>query len=387
MSRSALQYRPYRFEVVFLLWIIPFAGLLAMAASGQVATPNSQPEAHRLNAFQFLGTHNSYHLAPHPKLLAWIATAGSSVANSIDYTHAPLVTQLSEYGVRQLELDLYADPKGGLYSEPVGRKLIGEKSDDPRLEYDFAVEMSKPGTKILHSPGFDFASNAPSLNWALQRVVAWSISHPDHAPILILLEFKETAIGPAAVQPLAFDAKMLENVEQEIRRAVPQERILTPDAVRGDRAHLRDAVREHGWPTLESARGKLIFAMDNTDRVREVYLDLYPGLQGALMFASVDEDHPAAAWIKLNDPIGDFDRIVRCVQQGMMVRTRADADTIQARSGDTTRRERALASGAHWISTDYPVPDPRWSEYRFQWPDGRDLRENPITHSDRGSSR
>jgi hypothetical protein len=196
---------------------------------------------------------------------------------------------------------------------------------------------------------------------------------------LILLEFKESAVGPVGVQPLAFDATMLESVEQEIRSEVPAERMLTPDAVRGDRSHLRDAVRENGWPALESSRGKLIFAMDNTDRVRDVYLERYPGLHGAILFASVDEDHPAAAWIKLNDPIGDFDRIVRCVQQGIMVRTRADADTLQARTGDTTRRDRALASGAHWISTDYPVPDPRWSDYQFRWPDGRDFRENPIS--------
>ena len=39
-----------------------------------------------------------------------------------------------------------------------------------------------------------------------------------------------------------------------------------------------------------------------------------------------------------------------------IVRTRADADTREARAGDTRRRDRAIASGAQLISTDYYLP-------------------------------
>jgi hypothetical protein len=41
-----------------------------------------------------------------------------------------------------------------------------------------------------------------------------------------------------------------------------------------------------------------------------------------------------------------------------MVRTRADADTIEARRGDYSRWQAALASCAHVISTDYYEEDP-----------------------------
>jgi len=60
------------------------------------------------------------------------------------------------------------------------------------------------------------------------------------------------------------------------------------------------------------------------------------------------------------------------------VRTRADADTEEARSGDTTRRDAALASGAHFVSTDYPVPDPRFTDYRVGIPGEGVARCNPV---------
>ena len=97
------------------------------------------------------------------------------------------------------------------------------------------------------------------------------------------------------------------------------------------------------------------------------------------MFVSVDPDHPAAGWMKLNDPVDDFQRIQDCVRRGFIVRTRADSDTNQARENDTIQRDRAIASGAQFISTDYPVPDSRWSDYRVQWPDRAVYRRNPLT--------
>ncbi|MFM9063999.1 MAG: Ca2+-dependent phosphoinositide-specific phospholipase C, partial [Pirellula sp.] len=61
------------------------------------------------------------------------------------------------------------------------------------------------------------------------------------------------------------------------------------------------------------------------------------------------------------------------------VRTRADSDTKQARKNDTNQRERAVESGAQFISTDYPTPDSRWSDYCVQWPDRAVYRRNPVT--------
>ena len=98
------------------------------------------------------------------------------------------------------------------------------------------------------------------------------------------------------------------------------------------------------------------------------------------MFASMDHpEHPAAAWFKINDPIRDFDRIQALARRGFLIRTRADAETRQARANDVAQRDRALASGAQFISTDYPESVRELSPYEVRLPGGAVARLNPVS--------
>ena len=82
---------------------------------------------------------------------------------------------------------------------------------------------------------------------------------------------------------------------------------------------------------------------------------------------------------KENSPdAGNGLRIPDLVRRGYVVRTRADGDTVQARANDTAQREIALASGAQWVSTDYEVPDLRFSDYQVRLPEGTVARCNPV---------
>jgi hypothetical protein len=93
----------------------------------------------------------------------------------------------------------------------------------------------------------------------------------------------------------------------------------------------------------------------------------------------VPETDPDAAVTIVNDPIRDADRIRELVEAGFIVRTRADADTVEARSGDTARREAALASGAQFVSTDYVWPDERFGTgYVVDLPGETAARCNPV---------
>jgi hypothetical protein len=124
----------------------------------------------------------------------------------------------------------------------------------------------------------------------------------------------------------------------------------------------------------------VFFCFDNENSARTDYLDGHPSLRGRVMFTSSAPPADAAGFVKLNDPIGDFARIQELVGQGYIVRTRADADTVQARSGDTTMRDAAITSGAQFVSTDYPVPDPRFGTgYFVAIPGGMPARCNPIS--------
>ena len=69
------------------------------------------------------------------------------------------------------------------------------------------------------------------------------------------------------------------------------------------------------------------------------------------------------------------------VLDGYVVRTRADSPVSSAQSGDTAQREAALASGAQWVSTDYPVPgraERLGTDYVARLPGGAPARCNPV---------
>jgi len=106
----------------------------------------------KLNDLQVIGTHNSYKRAIDPTDLALIRASSKKRANGLDYSHPPLTEQL-DAGARVLELDVYADPQGGLYADPLARR-INPKS----APYD-AAPMRRPGLKVLHVQDWDYRSN------------------------------------------------------------------------------------------------------------------------------------------------------------------------------------------------------------------------------------
>ena len=340
----------------------------------------------RLNQIQVIGTHNSYHVRGHDSLLALIAKVNPRAREELDYGHRPLPEQLERLGIRQIELDCYADPDGGRYAKPLGRERVIQAGLPPVPETDPTGLLRRPGIKVMHVPDIDFASSALTLVEALRQVRDWSVKHPRHVPVFILLELKEDSLGPGFTQPLPFDQAQLANLEKEILSVFPRKSILTPDDVRGRAATLPEALQHSGWPGLDSVRGRVMFGLDNEGAIRDRYLAGHPALEGRLVFVSVPPTNPAAAWMKRNDPEGDFAQIQELVRAGFLVRTRADSDTEQARTNDPQKRERALASGAQFVSTDYPEPDLRFSSYCVRLPGRVTVRSNPVNGpaNDRG---
>ena len=98
-----------------------------------------------------------------------------------------------------------------------------------------------------------------------------------------------------------------------------------------------------------------------------------------MLFVDSRPGDPEAAFAKLNDSVGDRKLIGQLVKQGFLVRTRADADTMEARTGDTTARDAALASGAQFVSTDYPELGPFGTDYIVELPGGGPARCNPVS--------
>ncbi|MFM7271723.1 MAG: Ca2+-dependent phosphoinositide-specific phospholipase C, partial [Actinomycetes bacterium] len=299
----------------------------------------------RLNQIQVIGSHNSYHLRGREPF--WSAFSGfvPDIARTLDYAHPPLANQFSDQAVRQIELDVATDPKGGRYATHRVLKVVNQptRSKDPNLY--------KPGLKVIHEPEIDWETTCSTLRICLTQVRRWSQAHPNHVPIAVLLELKEDPtpdpleLGFVSAQP--YTRKDLAELDATIRSEIPRSMLFTPDDLRGSAKTLPAAIRTHGWPTLAEARGKVLFLMDNEGSVRSLYLKGHENLAGRALFTSSKPGEPSAAFVKENDPMGlKGQRIRQLVRDGYVVRTRADADTEQARSGDTSMRDAALASGA-----------------------------------------
>ncbi len=345
-------------------------GLVGCAAEVPNCGGCDNAELH-LNDIVTVGTHNSYKQAIDPKIFAFLMSQLPKMAPTLDYSHTPLTGQLND-GARAIEIDVAYDPNGGLFSHPRAAAFLGVPLPD-----GYADTMSKPGFKVLHVQDVDFRSSCVTLHDCLAILKGWSRAHPNHVPILLTFNAKDDSL-PQQTQALKFDAAAFDALDAEIRSVLGPNDLITPDDVQGTYPTLREAVLQHGWPTLATSRGKFILALDEEGEKIALYRGNRKSLEGRVMFVNAPEDSPAAAYLTLNEALTDTAHITKDVTMGFLVRTRADADTVEARSNDTRRRDAALASGAQYISTDYMQADMRFSAYTARMPQDVIATCNPV---------
>ena len=295
-----------------------------------------------LNQIQVIGTHNSYHLRPSDVMLETAASVTNEAA-SMNYSHDPLDVQLDN-GVRSFELD---------------------------------IQPFADGFHVFHVPILDDGSTCPIFRDCLATVWAWSQKHPDHVPVSFLLEFKLVESLIAGKELMHADVTMLEMLEQEILSVIPRERLLTPDSVRGNFPTLSAAVRERGWPSVDKSRGKMYFILHDDEQLRAAYTEKTPSLEGRVMFVDSSPDRPDGAFAVLDNPFSKD--IPEYLEEGMIIRVRADAGLGQGIRGDTSKRDAAFASGAHIISTDFPRGHSNTKTgYSVEFSGGAEARNNPV---------
>jgi hypothetical protein len=310
---------------------------------------STDTEEIRMNEIQVIGSHNSYKQQIEEPLLK-ILLAKDSGVSGLDYFHIPIKEQL-DLGLRSLEIDVLHDPEGGRYKDPVGLQLLQE-SGERAIPYDTIGRLSVGGLKVLHVPDIDFRSHCLTFKDCLSEVKEWSVQNNDHLPIIITINPKTSGLKePGATQVLSFTKQVLDSLDQEILSMFSMSELISPDVVKGESASLREAVTTRGWPSLDSSKGKILFVLDAGRAITSLYTQ--EGVNGKPMFPNVAEDDINAAFFIMNEPKEQRAEIQRMVKAGFMVRTRADADTKEARNGDLSRLESAIASGAHVISTDY----------------------------------
>ncbi|MCE7067058.1 phosphatidylinositol-specific phospholipase C1-like protein [Dyadobacter sp. CY326] len=340
--------------------------ILSLRAVGQIddETP--------INKIQVIGSHNSYKQAIEPALFQVFEKRDSVSASKIDYEHIAITAQL-DLGLRNLEIDVYPDEAGGKYAHPKGLDLApAQKAFDPE------GKMKEPGFKILHIPDLDFRSHYLTLNECLQDLKNWSDAHPNHTPVFITLEVKGAlAKGGDGATAQGLSAKHFDDLDKILLEKLGQDHIITPDIVRGNNETLEGAVLQNSWPSLKKSKGKYLFILDDSGAKRDLYIAGHPSLKGRTMFANAVPGTPEAGMLIRNNPKAP--EIKDLVKKGYIIRTRADADTREARMNDRSSFEAACASGAQIITTDYYQKSTHFkSDYSVSFDGGIYFRANPL---------
>jgi hypothetical protein len=345
----------------------------------------------RLNELQYIGTHNSYHISPGEGLGILLHSSDYSensdwpakrLFQAIDYTHPSIPTQM-KLGMRQFELDVYADPQGGRFSNPGALRLMQNMPWGLPIMFNPQGDLDKPGFKVLHKPEYDFKSTCYLLSKTLQEIRTWSVANPGHFPIIIQIEAKSgrgkaltDAYEPAKTDK--YDRDTWLRLEDEIKSVFPMDQIVTPDVVRGRHSSLRKAITSEGWPKLKDIKGKLVFLLLNKKDQTSNYMTVFDNvLTGRLLFASLNPDHPWASWFRVPDP--NDKSLPGILKKGLLATSQADTETLHARLNDTKRRDKALGVGAQFILTDFPIPDRRFSDYQVVFEYSSYVRKNPVT--------
>lgn len=279
-----------------------------------------KPDTIRLNHLQMLGSHNSYHrrgLLPHHQ-----------------YERAPLVAQLSNYGIRALEFDLHLDEASGNF-------------------------------QVFHA-SVDRRTHCQTLRDCVQVLSTWANDNPGHHPVFVQLELKNGEI---------YTSETIRRLESEVTRSLRPEQLLRPDDVQGAFSTLKTALSSEGWPALDETRGRFVFFIDNRTDFQERYTHGRRHLRGRLMFADGNVHDPFVAITVLNHPRRDRAAIAKALSLGLIVRTRADSSLLPP-AAQRDRQRTAIASGAQLITTDYgDIDDKR----RFRIDPNSAVRCNPKT--------
>jgi hypothetical protein len=317
-----------------------------------------------------LGSHNSYKRYPSAEEEARIRTLAPEHWDGLDYGHPPLEAQFA-IGIRQIEIDVAPDPQGGLYATPY--QLAAS---------EMRKTMMAPGAKVLHFPQIDYESHCLTFHACLTVLRRWSDGHPEHLPVTVLVNASDfPPIAGFWLHDAKFEVADLDALDADIRAVMGADHLIVPDMVRGAHATLAEGVRAHGWPTLAAGHGRFLFVLDANDRHYALYRQGHPSLRGRAMFGYYAEQESEASVFNIQEPRGHEAEIRHLVSAGFLVRTRADADTREARAGDVSRLDAAVSSGAQFVSSDYydGVPNPHGFAYRASLPGGVLHRCDPVT--------
>ena len=319
------------------------ASIAACRCSGGAAPPPETPCAKpeeiatlRLNQLQLVGSHNSYRRHTYKPIFDLIQSFGPTAPEGDQHPigglrpPAACGEQLTDYGMRALELDLFNDPAGGRFYERQGLRFINEPpaSNLP--------ELNEPGHEGAARPRLRLRDAPPDVRVRAARDRRRGATRPA-SPAGVHRDRKQGDDGRRrAHQPGSRSRAVRRGGRRRAgRRDSVRVRVgaSSADEVRGADATLDEAV------TTRAGRGRSVRAgccSSWKGRRSSPTWRAAPGLAGRLIFAQSTPGEAHAAVVFSNDPVGG-----RPISgSGAAPRHRpydGGQQPVQARSDDRTR--------------------------------------------------
>jgi hypothetical protein len=270
----------------------------------------------KLNDIQMLATHNSYKKKG-SEIGKFFVGLGDSFdeARALKYGYKNLTDQF-ESGVRSMEFDL---------------------------------RLRKTQFVLTHVPLVDNSSVAPDFSQALDEIYLFSSNHPNHIPIIILMEIKDDwMILDHALQTI--ESEDLENLNTLINDKLG-DHLFKPSEMMESEKTLKETIQTTGWPSVNSLLGKVIFVL-HPGNFTTKYYELDQTLETQPMFIGtysngVNQDD--ASFIVNNNP--SISEIASLVESNFIVRTRIDSSLIFNQDDF----ENAILSGAQILTSDFLI--------------------------------
>lgn len=279
----------------------------------------------KFNAIRYTATHNSYQTESVDELKQIYRklsdlTFGLVPENMADFVSPTLTDQLNS-GIYSFEIDIEVFDRNG--------------------DISFTC---------MHNPRFQMTTSCYDFALAMKEIAMWSDNNPNHLPITVIIEPKESFLPIEDMKVLNLDyAKELDKT----LRATLGDRLFTPADMLREYESFGEMRRADDWCKVKDMLGKVLILFHEC-KTTEGYIELDPTIRTQAMFPMLrakDIDRDCASFLLINKPVNEFDDIQKALNNKFIVRTRVDEFTKVTEK----RREKAFESGAQIMSTDYPV--------------------------------
>ena len=279
----------------------------------------------KFNELSFIATHNSYQTVSTDttkKLYRHLSdlTFGLVKPNKADFESETLTDQLT-CGIRSFEIDIEVFDRDG--------------------DISFTC---------MHSPNIEMTTSCYDFALATKEIAMWSDNNPDHLPITVIIEPKETFLPLEDMKK--FNIGYADEFDSVLRETLG-EKLFTPDDMLRDYASFGEMRKADDWCKVNDMLGKVLILLHECNTT-EKYIAADETLRSQAMFPMLREkdiERDCASFIIMNKPdelLEVQDAVID--ENKLIVRTRTDKFTEVT----DERYELAMGSKANIVSTDYP---------------------------------